>query len=288
MYKHLFIDANNLLCRANYVNHLTDRKGRKVSGTFGVMRMTANLLKQFEAKNCVVAWDKGKSKQRISIYPDYKAQRDARRKPEDQADIIRQRNDCIDLFSFLPVKQVMVNNVEADDVIGYLCERLKGKKLIVSNDQDFVQLVRKGVHLYLPNHKKILTYKNVDDFLGFPVKHYVLWKSMVGDSSDNIKGLKGIGPKRATAIIINGMNGGKKPNMSNDEYEICQRNAQLMTIGLILNPKQRKRIRQKYIGEKKKRANFQKVQMKFVASNFSSLNKNFLYWKKPFERLNQC
>lgn len=179
--RHLIIDCNNLLCRAHYAVKLTDKKGRSVSGIFGVMRMTENLIKGFKPQNVIVAWDDGKSMERLAIYPEYKAHRELLRSDEEKQALQWQREICQKLFSLLPVRQVMVKNVEADDVIGYLCERLKGKKTIISNDQDFYQLINKDVSLYSANKEMLLNYKNIDDELGFPVKHYILWKSMVGD-----------------------------------------------------------------------------------------------------------
>lgn len=282
--KWLLVDGNNLLYRAHYANTLTDKKGRPVSGTFGVMKMTRNIIKKFKPEKVVIAWDVGQSKERIELYPDYKANR-KNRDPEMQEHIQRQLKDCRRLFSSLPVRQIAVSGVEGDDIIGVLCEKLKGPKVVLSNDQDFIQLVRKDVKLWLPKQEKLLSVKTVDDFLGFPVKHYVLWKSMVGDSSDNIKGIKGVGPKRATAIILNGVKGKKKLPINSEEQTILDRNKYLISIGALLTEKQMATIKKQFSQEKVKQVNMKQVQMSFIKMGFKSLFYNYADWSRGFHQL---
>ncbi len=248
------------------------------------MRMTRNLIKKFNPKRVIIAWDVGKSQERLEIYPEYKANR-LSRDPQITKDIARQQVDCQKIFETLPVRQIAVNGVEADDIIGNLCERLKGKKLVLSNDQDFVQLVSNGVHLYLPKQEKLLTGKSVDKFLGFPVKHYVLWKSMVGDSSDNIKGIKGIGKVRATAIIRNGVGGKKKLPIQPAEMEILERNKYLIALGAILQPSQAKAIRKQFKQQIRKNCAYEPVRQQFMKMGFKSLYRGFDDWSQCFNRL---
>lgn len=135
--KHLIMDMNNALYRANYVSRLTDKKGNRVSGVFNSVRMVNSLVRKHKPDSVAIVWDGGKSKGRLAIYPEYKSKRDKNRKEEDKIDIQRQREILIKIFSYLPVRQIQVEGIEADDVIGWLCEKLKGKKIIVSNDTDF-------------------------------------------------------------------------------------------------------------------------------------------------------
>lgn len=282
--KWLLVDGNNLLCRAHFASKLTDKKGRPVSGTFGVMKMTRNIIKKFKPEKVVMAWDIGKSKERIELYPDYKANR-INRDPEMREHIQRQLKDCQRMFSSLPVRQIAVENVEADDIIGVLCEKLKGKKIVLSNDQDFIQLVRKDVSLWMPKQEKLLTEKSVEKFLGFPVKHYVLWKSMVGDSSDNIKGIKGVGPKRATEIILKAPKMKKKLPITSEEQAILDRNKYLISIGALLTDKQMATIKKQFSQEKVKQVNMKQVQMSFMKMGFKSLFHNYADWSRGFNQL---
>lgn len=283
--RYLIVDANNALHRCHYAQSLTDRKGRPVSGTFGIMKMVRSLTRQFRPRFVIVAWDQGKSAERLALYPEYKAQREASRSTEDKEAIARQRADCQRIFSTLPVRQVMVDGIEADDAIGVLCEQLTGRKVIISNDHDFVQLVKDDTELWLPNKNLLLTPATVEKFLGFPVKHYVLWKCLVGDTSDNIKGIHGIGPKKATAIILNGLGGGKKPAINAEQQKILDRNKYLITIGAVLKPAQVDAVLSLHKKEKTKTIDFEPVRMAFVRMGFKSLYFNFDLWSAPFKRL---
>jgi len=283
--KYLLIDANNALHRCHYAQGLTDSKGRRVSGVFGIMKMCRSLIRKFNPKYVIVAWDKGKSQERISVYPEYKAHRDGLRSQEDIDAIVRQKKICQNIFSNLPVRQLALEGIEADDVIGILCEKLKGTKLIVSNDQDFVQLVSDEVHLYLPNKETVLTDSTVEKFIGFPVKHYILWKSLVGDKSDNIRGIFGIGPKKATVLILNGLRGGKKPKISKDEQAILDRNKYLIAIGALLQKEQISKIMKMYRKEKGRQSNFELVRSMFLGLGFKSLFVRFDDWSSSFRKL---
>jgi len=282
--KYLMVDGNNLLYRAHFATTLNDKKGRPVSGTMGVMRMTRKLISRFRPQRTIIAWDEGKSQERLQLYPEYKANR-AARDPVMKANIVRQMKDCQRMFYNLPVRQVLVNGIEADDIIGILCEKLKGRKVILSNDQDFVQLVSKSVSLYLPKQEKLLNHRTVDDFIGFPVKHYVLWKSMVGDSSDNIKGIMGIGPKKATGIIRNGLTGKKKLPINPDEMAILDRNKYLITIGAVLQPKQIKKIKTVFKKEQTKWVALEPVRRDMVKLGLKQLSRNFDDWSRAFLQL---
>lgn len=262
--RHLLIDANNLLYRAHFASGLLDPKGNRVSGVFNSMRMLNNLFVKFKPDTVTIAWDLGKSASRLAIYPEYKATREANRKEDDTVAISNSKELLQKIFKNLPVRQMQVQGVEADDIIGWLAtKKLKGEKIIVSNDTDFIQLVNEDVKLYMPKAKRIgakkgekseprfLNAKNVDDFCGFPVKHYILWKSMVGDKSDNIVGIHGIGPVKATAIIRNGLTGKKKLPIKQSEMEILNLNKHLISIGSVLQKHERESIREVYKVAKK-------------------------------------
>lgn len=292
--KHLIIDANNLLYRAHFVSKLTDGKGTRISGAFNSMRMLSNLMKKFKPDSVIVAWDLGKSKRRLQLFPEYKQQRDKNRKEEDKIAIAKNKEILMELFNHLPVKQVQVQDIEADDIIGWLATtKLKGEKIIVSNDTDFIQLVKGKTKLYLPKGKRLvakkgeqsrpylLTEKKVDAYLGFPLKHYILWKSLVGDKSDNINGIHGIGPVKATGIILNGIGGKKKLKIKPEEQAILDRNKYLIAIGAILQDEDIKDIQTAYKKAKVQAAKvrFSQVRKIFRKYKFQSL----LYQIDEFE-----
>jgi len=289
--KYLLIDGNNLLCRAHFATNLTDMKGRPTSGINGVMRMSRKLVAKFAPDIVIMTWDGGKSEQRMKVYPEYKANR-MDRDPAMKKAIVRQQKICQRVFGNLPVRQICVKGVEADDIIGLLCDKLKGSKLVLSNDSDFVQVVNKNTRLFIPNKKKVkgadkegfmLTVDNVTEYLGFPVEHYVLWKSMVGDSSDNIKGIKGVGPKRATGIILNGVGGKKKLPINKEEMAILDRNKYLISLASLLTKAEAKEIKQQF--QFRTIPDWNAVRDEFSKVGMKQLNFGFNNWAKPFKGL---
>lgn len=284
-YDYLLIDANNLLCRAHYAMRLTDSKGRTTSGIFGVLKMVATLAREFKPKIVVIAWDKGQCSRRLKIYPDYKVQRDKKREKSQVEQLRRQRKILKRIFKLLPVRQIAVNEVEADDIIGYLCEKLKGNKLIVSNDKDFLQLIHEDVNIFRVNKngQSILNKKIAEKELGFPLKYYLLWKSMVGDTSDNIKGIPGMGEVRSAKYIQAVLDGEKPRPISAEEQKILDRNKYLMAIGAVLTESQKKKIYRSFKKQENKPVDFEEVRFKFDSLKFYSLIKGFSQFKKSFE-----
>jgi DNA polymerase-1 len=93
--------------------------------------------------------------------------------------------------------------LEADDVIAFLCKHLQGKKTIVSTDNDMAQLVDAQVQLYSPIKKIIIDAHNFEQHYPVAQNKYLLYKSILGDASDNIKGLPGHGKVKAKRLAEN-------------------------------------------------------------------------------------
>ena len=99
----------------------------------------------------------------------------------------------------LPVKTLSLDKVEADDIIAYLSDILPKKHnsqvFIVSNDKDFVQLVDEKVILFRPGDKEYYTKKMVKEKFGVLAENFILYKTLLGDQSDKVAGVKGLGEK---------------------------------------------------------------------------------------------
>jgi DNA polymerase-1 len=263
----VLVDGKNTLYRHNYTSNLTSPEGQKVSGVHGMFKDVSNILRFHKPTNLVIAWDKGQSRERLKMYPAYKGNRDKSDK-ELQENLAFQVKNARMIFKGLPVKQIAIEGIEADDIIGYLAKNLKGKKIIFSNDTDFLQLVNEETSLWLPTKKKLITHKNVNEHLGFDPKYYVLWKSLVGDSSDNIKGIHGIGPVTATKVIL----GEKKIKINR---EILDLNLKLIKIGNVLNAEDKQTIISQYKKESTKEVNPMFVRKVFKDLGFKHLVANF-------------
>ena len=257
---------------------MVDREGNKVSGIFNFSKMLNVLLVRFKPENCIVAWDVGKSI-RHKLYPEYKQGRRSNHTKEDIQNIAWQMNYCKRILKFLPVKQVGVDNVEADDVIGYLVGKLTGHKVIVSNDFDFIQLIDGKVSQYIPKRAITLTKSSVDAFLGFNHKNFLTYKCIMGDSSDNIKGISGMGKVRTTNFM-----------QSNEEIReewksTIERNMKLMSIGDVLTTKDIKNIRATYKSEKCKIIKPLHARSIFTKLKFRTIVSRYYHWLAPFRRL---
>ena len=99
----------------------------------------------------------------------------------------------------LPITLISIDNIEADDTIAYLATevfRPKGSEVIImSDDKDFIQLVDEKTSVWRPVEKKYYTPKEVVERFGIPSHNFIHYKVFMGDASDNIKGINGIGIK---------------------------------------------------------------------------------------------
>ena len=189
--KHLILDANNLLFRARHSCY--QRKyDHVIIHTF--FRSVKPIIEKF-SPDCVYFVLDGYPKKRMSLSPDYKGTREYHDKDGFRA----QRKKSIEMIKeSVPFLVMRHPEMEADDVIADLTMRLlpaSDEKIVVSSDTDFIQLCQEegnDVKLYNPIKK---------DFRDIPSYPYAEWKALRGDSADNIPGIRGIGNKRATALV---------------------------------------------------------------------------------------
>ena len=98
-------------------------------------------------------------------------------------------------LSVQPITTISIDQIEADDVIAYLSSYFKQKVIVLSTDKDFLQLVSDRVSVYSPSKKKMYTPNSLFDETGIWCENFIIYKALLGDKSDNIDGIKGIGPK---------------------------------------------------------------------------------------------
>lgn len=194
------IDGNNWAWAAYYAYINLSFRRKKVGIIFGLPSMIASFIKNNNLTDVIVVYDSAHHPARKKLNPDYKL----REKKESYKDFIRQKKAAQSMLSSLGITQIKSNGNEADDVIYYLT-KIKVDKyadiLIGSNDKDYNQLVSETVKIY--NHKKktIITEDNMWANFGYRPHQCVSYLSMVGDASDNIKGIPGIGPTKAASIL---------------------------------------------------------------------------------------
>jgi DNA polymerase-1 len=182
--------------------------GAHVGGLVGFLRSLGYVTRIFDPTRVIIVWDgKGGSGNRKNIDPNYKAQRATSRithwglydtKEEETEALIGQLYRTQDYLECLPVQQMVMEKLEADDIMAYLAKRASkaGKKVtIVSSDKDFLQLIDDNIEVYAPVKKKTFDKSNIFEELKVLPTNYNIVKALLGDNSDNLQGVKGLGIK---------------------------------------------------------------------------------------------
>jgi DNA polymerase-1 len=159
----------------------------------------------------VIVFDgKGSSTNKRYLYPEYKANRGIKRitnwdmfeNQQEESDAIKnQIVRLIDYLRCLPVDLVTVDKIEADDVIGKLANTFEKNVVIVSSDKDYLQLVSERIHVYSPIKKKYYEPELVKKEYGVSATNFLAQKVLLGDSGDNVPGVKGLGIKTALKLF---------------------------------------------------------------------------------------
>ena len=204
----LIVAAMNTLIRSFSLLKAMNPSGAHIGGLVGFLRSLGYVTRIFDPTRVLIIWDgKGGSSNRKNIDPNYKAQRATSRithwglydnKEEETEALIGQLFRTQDYLECLPLQQIVIEKLEADDIIAYLAKRASnaGKKVtIVSSDKDFYQLIDKNIEVYAPVKKKTFTMDNVKEEIGVLPQNYNIVKALLGDNSDNIPGVKGLGIK---------------------------------------------------------------------------------------------
>ena len=208
----LLIDGLNLFFRNFAMMKMVNQDGAHVGGLGGFLRSLNYLVNQLQPTSVYVVFDgAGSSINRKNLLPEYKSGRNLVRITNwDVFDSLEEEHDSkvnqtvrlIHYLKCLPVKTVSMNKVEADDIIAYLSNILStkhgSKVFIVSNDQDFIQLVNNKITVYRPAEKEFYTKEMIKSNYGVLAENFILYKTLLGDNSDKVEGIKGLGKKGVT------------------------------------------------------------------------------------------
>jgi DNA polymerase-1 len=214
MSKLLIVDMNNMFWRAFHglkMQNLRTERGEPTWAVFGSLNTVTSLIREHNPSHVLLAWDKGQSAYRNSVYPEYKGtrvsssnERDRDPEVDFQFKLTRDLLDKMSLFSYSE------NQTEADDVIATtvykFCDEID--IVIVSSDHDVRQLIRnERVTVVKPSlnttraPEEVFTYREIlADYGIVPPRLPEIW-ALHGDSSDNVPGAAGVGPKTAFKLI---------------------------------------------------------------------------------------
>ena len=200
----LIVDALNLFTRHFIAHPALSENGDHVGGIVGFLYAIADLSEKCHPKSLIVVWEGGGSSKRRSIFPEYKRKRKPQklnRFYDEIPDTVENRNHqisaLVSIMNSMPILQMYIPDCEADDVIGYLCRYLlkDRKKVIISSDRDFYQLLDNKTVIYSPTWKKFVNSIEVKEKFNISPENFCMAKSICGDPSDNIPGVKGVGFK---------------------------------------------------------------------------------------------
>jgi len=229
----LMIDGLNLFFRNFAILNMVNPDGVHIGGLGGFFRSLGAMIRQMQPTQVYVIFDgAGSSNNRKNLLPEYKSGRDLQRitnwdafddKDDEDDAKIDQMVRIIQYLKTLPVKVVTLDKVEADDIIAYLSDVIPQKKedkvFIVSSDKDFLQLINENVIVYRPMEKEYYTVDTVIEKFKMSPNNFILYKTLMGDNSDKVVGIKGLGPKKLYKLF---------PELSerdltlDDIYKICE------------------------------------------------------------------
>ncbi len=244
--KLLLMDGNSVLYRAFYgVPLLSTSKGEFTNAVYGMAQMVVKLLDDFQPTHVAVAFDKGKVTFRHEFYSEYKGKRQAT--PDELVGQFQMARDLLAHFRIAVLERELI---EADDIIGTLATQASqdfDEVVLISGDKDLFQLVDDRVIVYMT--KKGITdlarYDKVavaERYEGLTPEQMIDLKGLMGDSSDNIPGVPGVGEKTAIKLLqqfptleevlshIDEVNGNKLKERLREHGELARLSKKLATI----------------------------------------------------------
>ena len=207
--KLLVIDGLNLFFRNFATINMLNSDGVPIGGLAGFIRSLGSLIHLTQPTGVYIIFDGvGSSTNRKNLVPEYKSNRGLRRITNwDIYDNIEEESDSkvdqitrlIHYLQCLPVKIGMIDKAEADDMIAYMCKVLPETEdsniIVVSSDKDYLQLLSKNIIVYRPVSKVFYRTKELREEFKIHPANFLLYKTLLGDSSDQVKGIRELGPK---------------------------------------------------------------------------------------------
>jgi DNA polymerase-1 len=196
----IIIDVSNFIFRAFFaIRPLHAPDGTPVNAVYGVLSMFHNMILKHKPTHLIIAKDTKEGSFRKEIFTDYKANRS---EPPD--DLIPQFALVEELIHVLGIPEIRIPRYEADDIIGSIAIQWKNEFdeiLIASGDKDLMQFVDGPIKMLDTMKDKVYEREDVKDKMGVYPDQIVDYLSLIGDSSDNIPGVPGIGPKGAQNLL---------------------------------------------------------------------------------------
>lgn len=200
----MLIDGSSLIFRAFFaLPNLSNNDGVMTNGVYGFLTMYRNAFDKYKPDYVLVAFDRSSKTFRNDEYKDYKANRD-----KTPNELSYQFGILKDILDSMGVKYTDLDGFEADDIVGTYAEMAKeagDKAVLITGDRDYLQLVDDDILVYLTkkgvSDTVEYTVEKIEEEYGITPKQLIDVKGLMGDKSDNIPGVDGIGEKRALDFI---------------------------------------------------------------------------------------
>lgn len=234
----VLIDASSYFFRAFHaLPPLTNSKGQPTGAIYGVTNMIKKLIKDYQPEEIAVVFDaKGKTF-RSEIYPDYKAHR-----PPMPSELSSQFHPLMDVLKAMGLPLLVIEGVEADDVIGTLAKHAatKGQRVVISTgDKDMAQLVDGQVNLINTMSNRYMDEAGVYEKFGVHPNQIVDYLALIGDTSDNVPGVTKCGPKTAAKWLAEYQT---LENITNHAHDITGKIGEYLREGLNFLPLAKKLV----------------------------------------------
>ncbi len=201
MDKFLIVDGNSIANRAFYaLPFLSNHEGKPSGAVFGFANILIKIIQQEKPTHILIAFDHARKTFRNELYSEYKMQR----KPTPE-ELILQFPIIKDMLSSMKIKVIESAGIEADDIIGTASKIYNGFKIVLSGDRDLLQLIDNNTEVWLTkkgvSEIEKVNNENISHLFGIRPEQIIDLKALMGDSSDNIPGVKGVGEKTALTLL---------------------------------------------------------------------------------------
>jgi DNA polymerase I len=196
------VDASTFIHRSYHaIRNLSTKDGRPTNAVYGFVSSLLKVLREKKPEYIIVAYDAKGPSHRVEIYDRYKANR-----PPMPEDLIVQQEPIRRIVGALGIPAVEIPGLEADDIIASLADQARRQgfeAVIVANDKDYYQLLDRRVSMYDPNpkHETTTTAASIKEKYGLDPAAFLDVQGLMGDSTDSIPGVPGVGEKTAVRLI---------------------------------------------------------------------------------------
>lgn len=284
----LLIDGENILHQSFHkFEKLKSTDGKPSGAIFGFFRSLHGFLHRWDPDEVIITFDNGHSPYRDALLPDYKGHR--KNISVDYESLQSQKRIIMGMLKLLRIKYVFDKHnstkYEGDDFLAYLVLNKKPteKVIIISSDKDFNQLISKDVKINNPRKDEMVHQGNCKELFGYSPEETVDYLSMVGDTSDDIKGIPGIGPVKARKILdeYGTLDKFLEHHHQTSHVEIAERNKKLIDLKLFQKEVPLSKLPMKKFANKEiKYKKFKEVCIEYSLASF--MTNEFM---KPFKDL---